>query len=364
MSAPETNGARRSWLAVPLAALGGWLAWPARRARAAEKASLLARPVDTIPDDPDAQAWREADVLEVPLAPQAVVKPRRYEPGVKALEVRALYSEERLGLRLEWRDPERSAMEGGAQAFRDAVAVEFPHDPAKGIPFFGMGERERPVVIYQWKADWTASASDVDEKYPHMAVDWYPFSSRAANEIAEAADYGKEGGDKAFIPSWWAGNPLMDPALQGKRAAEKLLAHGFGTLEPVAADKQDAEAKAVWKDGVWKAVITIPRAQDAFSFERGRTFPVAFAAWNGAGQERGGEKSVSTWYFLSLEKPVGAVTYAAPLAVAAGAAAIQLVALRGLRARRAPGARPASPGAAPRGWVAEIRAWLQRRGGS
>lgn len=331
MHAPEVSSSRRSWLAGSLAAVGGWLALAPRRAHAAEKASLLARPVEQIPDDPDAQAWRDADVLELPLAPQAVVKPRRYEPGVKALEVRALYSADRLGLRLQWGDAQRQAMEGTAQAFRDAVAIEFPYDPAKGIPFFGMGERERPVVIYQWKADWAASASDANEKYPRMAVDWYPFSTRAANEIAEAADYGQPGGDKAFVPSWWAGNPLMDPALHARRGAEKLVAHGFGTLEPVAADQQDADAKAAWKDGVWTAVITIPRQQEAFAFERGKTIPVAFAAWNGEKQERGGEKSVSTWYFLSLEQPSSVATYLAPVAVVAGVFAAQLGALRRLR---------------------------------
>lgn len=331
---------RRSWLGATLAGLGAWLLLPARRVHSAEKASLLARPVDKIPDDPDAQAWRESDALEVPLAPQAVVKPRRYEPGVKAIEVRALYSPDRLGLRLEWRDPERNAMEGGAQAFRDAVAIEFPYDPAKGIPFFGMGERERPVVIYQWKADRAGGDSpDVDEKYPRMEADWYPFSTRAAHEIAEAADYGKPGGDKAFIPSWWVGNPLVDPGLQGKRAVEKLVAHGFGTLESLAPEKQDAESKSLWNEGIWKAVITVPRDQEAFSFERGKTVPVAFAAWNGAREERGGEKAVSTWYFLSLEQPTGVATFLGPLAVAAGVFAVQVAGLRRLRNRSGDGRR-------------------------
>lgn len=336
MSAPEVIRGRRPWLTAPLAVLGGWLALPARGAHAAEKASLLARPVDAIPDDPDAPAWQESDALEVPLAPQAVVKPRRYESGVKSIEVRALYSEERLGVRLEWRDAEQNVMEGVAQAFRDAIALEFPYDPAKGIPFFGMGERERPVVIYQWKSDWSAATPpDADEKYPDMVVDWYPFSTRSASEIAEASDYGKSGGDKAFIPSWWAGNALMDPALQSKRAVEKLVAHGFGTLEPVPADQQDGESRALWKDGVWRAVISIPRTQESFSFARGKTVPFAFAAWNGARQERGAEKAVSTWYFLSLEQPTSSVTWLAPVAVVAGVFAAQMAGLRRLRERAA-----------------------------
>lgn len=363
MTTKQVDFRRRSWLYASLAGLAGGLAlWPARPAAAAEKGSLLAKALEQLPTDPNDPAWANTDVLEVPLAPQAVVKPRRYEAGVKTLTVRAAYSGDRLSLLVEWRDAERDAMEGGAQAFRDAVAVEFPADPAKGIPFFGMGEAERPVTIYQWKADWEAGAArDLDEKYPHMAVDWYPFTGRGANEIAEAADYGKQESDKVFHPSWWAGNPLGDPALQAKTTVEKLTAYGFGTLAPVPPDGQDGQAKAAWKDGVWRMVLVVPRAQEKFSFEPGKTLPVAFAAWNGAKHERGGEKAVSTWYFLSLEKPVSALAYVAPVAIVLGAAAVELAGLHGLRARRTPSGSPQSFGAALRGWMGILRTHLKWR---
>lgn len=332
MRAKGVDLKRRSWLWTPLAALGTWLLAHPRRAAAAEKASLIVRPVESVPTDPNDPAWSAADSLEIPLAPQAVVKPRTYEAGVKALTVRALYTADRLGFLIEWRDEERSAMAGGVHAFRDAVALEFPAEPAKGIPFFGMGERERPVIIYQWKSDWQgASEQDVDEKYPHMAADWYPFSGRPAGEIAEGADYGKNESDKVFMPSWWAGNPLGDLSLQRKRPVEKLVAHGFGTLEPAASDRQDGAGKGEWKDGVWRVILTVPRAQERFTFERGQTVPIAFAAWNGGKHERGGEKAVATWYFLSLEKPLRAVAYVAPLAVFLGAVAAQAWGLRILR---------------------------------
>ena len=243
--------------------------------------------------------------------------------------------------------------------------MEFPSDPKAGIPFFGMGEPNRPVTIYQWKADWqSALNNDVDEKYPNMAVDWYPFSGRGPGEIAEATDYGKKDGDKAFLTSWAAGNTLADPVLQAQRAVEKFLARGFGTIAPVAQDKQDGEAKAAWKDGVWKAVVTIPRSQEQFTFARGQTVPVAFAAWDGAKGERGGEKAVSTWYFLSLEQPVGVVTYVAPLVMVAGAAAVELAGLHGLRARRTPSGSRRSSSTAVREWITDLRAKLTPRGKS
>lgn len=91
--------------------------------------------------------------------------------------------------------------------------------------------------------------------------------------------------------------------------------------------------KGVWRDGVWRVLLSLPRAQETFSFSRGMTLPVAFAAWNGAAGERGGEKAVSTWYFLSLEKPVPALAFLAPVAALVGAAAAQGWGLRRLRRR-------------------------------
>ncbi len=333
MNLRTTTWQRRDVLLAPLMGGVAWLAAPlVRSASAQEKATLIAKRVDRVPDGVDDELWRNVDVLEVPLAPQAVVKPRTYETGIKAIKARALYDEERLGFLLEWGDPQRDVTIGGVASFRDAVAVEFAADPADGMPYFGMGETNKPVTIYQWKADWEfARDDDVDEEFPNMAVDWYPFSGRGPGEIAELADYGKEGADKAFHTSWWSGSTLGDLELQARTPVEKLVAEGFGTISPVEPDGQDASGKGVWRDGVWKVVISIPRVQERFTFERGKTIPLAFAAWDGAKSERGGEKAVSTWYFLSLEQPVGTAAYVSPVLAFAGAAAVQVWALRLLR---------------------------------
>jgi complex iron-sulfur molybdoenzyme family reductase subunit gamma len=80
-------------------------------------------------------------------------------------------------------------------------------------------------------------------------------------------------------------------------------------------------------------VISFPRSQEQFTFEPGKTIPLAFAAWDGAKDERGGEKAISTWYFLSLEKLVGNVAYWAPVLAFVGAAAAQTGILRHVRRR-------------------------------
>lgn len=330
---------RRLWLGVPVVGGLGWLLASAQRgsAQQTQKASLLAKEVEQVPSDAGDARWRDADALEVPLAPQAVVKPRLFEAAIKAVTVRALYDAERIAIYLSWRDTSRNAGVGSPGTFRDAVAVEFPAHPANGIPYFAMGEPDKPVIIYQWKADWQfAGEGDEDGLHPQMAVDWYPFSGRPAGEIAKAADYGKNG-DRSFVTSWHAGNSLGDRDLQGRTSIEKLQAEGFGTLTAMPADRQDARGKASWTSNTWSLVLTMPRAQERFRFEPGMTVPIAFAAWDGSKQERGGEKAVSTWYFLSLEKPIGTIAYVSPILAFVGAAAVQAWGLHWLRRRATQG---------------------------
>jgi hypothetical protein len=332
MSTNKALVSRRAVLIAASAATAGWLFRPFVKTVSAQKATLIGKQVDRVPSDPGDALWEKADELEVPLASQAVVKPRTYEASVKTVKARALYDEERLAFLLEWEDAGREDSIGGVESFRDAVAVEFPSEPTNTTPYFGMGERNNPVTIYQWKADWQFSREyDADEKFPNMAVDWYPFTGRGPGEIAQASDYGGKEGDKVFHTSWWAGSTLGDPDLQAKTPVEKLQAEGFGTISPVDIDEQDGQGLGAWNNGSWKTVISVPRTQKKFSFERGQTVPVAFAGWDGAKQERGGEKAISTWYFLSLEQSAGPFVFINPILVVIGAVAAQVLGLRLLR---------------------------------
>lgn len=321
---------RRSFLLAPLAAAAA-VTLGTRPVAAQEKATLLAKSVDRVPEAPDDAAWAGADALPVPMAPQAVVKPRLYEAGVTAITVRALYDADRLALLFEWDDARADAELTDVADFRDAVAVEFPADPANGIPYFAMGEPGKPVTIYQWKADWQFGRDhDVTQRHPDMIDDWYPYSGRPAGEIAGLGDYAE---DRIYLTSAAAGSLLSDTSLQARTPVEKLQAEGFGTLTPVDVTAQDGVGNGAAAEGRWRVVITVPREQAGFTFVPGMTLPMAFAVWDGARLERGGEKAVSTWYFVSLEQPVGSALYWAPIAAVAGVMAAQLGGLRILRHR-------------------------------
>lgn len=297
------------------------------------KATFIAKKVGEAPLDPDAPVWQGAEVLPVLLAPQVVVKPRTYENGIKGITARAIYDDNRLGLLLEWGDKTSDTTESRLLNFRDAVAVQFPADPTKKVPYFAMGESNNPVTIYHWKADWQFGPSrDSSAEYTGMVADYYPQSGKAAGQIPVAADYGKAGpmpNDKVYMAGWGAGNPVSDPELRAKSPIEKLTAAGFGSLTTDA--EQDGQGKAVWKDGRWRLVLSIPRKQGQFEFAPGQTIPVNFAAWDGANKERGGEKGVSTWYFLSLEKQAGSSIFILPVVAIAVVGVLEWLATRALR---------------------------------
>ena len=230
------------------------------------------------------------------------------------LLVRSLFDEERVGFLIdalgEWQMQETPEMPkqgiGRTDHYGDAFALQFPADITKPIPYFGMGEVDNEVIIYQWKADWEfAPHYDVDEEFPGMAVDFYPYAGKGPGQMVEGADYGKEGqewpADKVFNTGWAAGSPLSDPELKEKTSVQKLVASGFGLL--TSDSNQDGRGKAAWGHS-WHVVITFPQKQDRYEIRNGWTIPIAFAAWHGHHGNRGGQKHISTWSSFVLEQGV------------------------------------------------------------
>jgi hypothetical protein len=299
---------------------------------------ILAKAVDQVPLDPEAAAWQQADPVDVALSPQVIVKPRIYKVGVSQVRVRALYDAGRLGLLLEWGDDQQNTGLGRVRSFRDAAAVQFPADPARPIPHFAMGEPGSSVIIYQWKADWEFGPDhDVNEEYPDMVVDLYPYAGKEPGVMVEGGDYGAQAAAPwpavlAYNPAWWAKNPLADAELKRKTPVEKLTAAGLGSLTHQPPEEQDGQGKAVHKDDGWHVVISIPRQQTGFEMKPGDVLPLNFAVWDGANDERGGEKAVGSWSFLALERRLGASVFALPPLVTAAVGGLLWAIVRRIQA--------------------------------
>lgn len=245
--------------------------------------TILARRVrGEIPSDPSAESWNAAPSVSVAVTPLWWRNQR-----IERIEVRALHNGSELAVRLAWDDPTLDDSTLRPQSFSDGVAVQFSleSDP----PFFGMGAAGAPVQIWHWKAAWQQDQQgwrDVDQAYPALAVDGYPAAQ-----------------DPQFMSGWGAGNPLSDA--RHPRAAEEADAQGLGTLTSRAPEFQQVQAAGVWHAGRWTVVLRGPMAsaaQDGLRLKTGSSAQVAFAVWDGHAQDRNGQKSVSIWNTLQLER--------------------------------------------------------------
>lgn len=254
---------------------------------AAQTPVLTAQRVDTDPGlDPSAAVWAGAPPTEVVLTAQRITFPAG--GSVPMVEARALHHDETLYVRLTWTDETLNDRSFATEDFSDAVAIEFPADAASSVPSVCMGQADAGVNIWYWRADSeTGIPATAADAQPNALVDLYPSE------------------DDLFYPARAAGNPiaLADGSVQN------LVAQAFGSLAP--AVDQTVTGSGAHADGAWSVVIARPFAgstEDEASFAVGSTTDVAFAVWDGANQERNGQKSVSQ--FLRLELSDAAVTAA------------------------------------------------------
>ena len=203
---------------------------------------------DLAAPDPSNPVWKNAPAIEVLLRPLWLK-----EGYVDRVRVRSLHNAKEIAFLLEWDDPTRNGDILRTQDFRDAVALQFPiapvqlHGAGHPEPPYLMGDAHAPVNIWQWKAD-------------------------------------HEG--------------------NGRGPVENLAAAGFGTLTTQAS--QNVRGKGMWTGGKWRVAFSRAMGsadQADASFAPGKTVPIGVATWNGAGDDRDGEKSVSTWSRLRIEAP-------------------------------------------------------------
>jgi hypothetical protein len=204
------------------------------------------------------------------------------------VHVHAAHNAKQIGFLLEWDAPEPSRAAVGFREFRDGAAVQF--SLTGHYTFLGMGDKDNPVNVWHWKSDWQSEVDgkreDVDTRYPSMHVDNYPRS------------------EEIFVTARAAGNLIA----ADKRASpvEDLNAVGFGTLEAQPATEQNVTGRGVWKDGKWRVLFVRDLASGDASDQQfkvgGPAIPVAFAVWAGEHGDRDGQKAVSTWFNLKLEK--------------------------------------------------------------
>lgn len=248
--------------------------------------------------DPNSELWQQATAVEVPLSAQITAKPTLLNSNIRAVDVRALHNDKQIAVLVEWQDESMDDSMVRVQDFRDAVALQFPL--VQGQPFFCMGQQDGDVNIWHWKADWQADIAarqDMETAYPHMYVDGYTFADEEAGLAAGPDDYI----DVNYLPATAAGNPMA--AATHSSPVEDLIAGGFGSLTAQPATGQNVQGYGEWVESKWRVVFGRDLSSsegDDVSFASDQVYAIAFAVWDGANNERNGQKSTSQWISLQL----------------------------------------------------------------
>ena len=214
---------------------------------------------EQLPTEPLDENWSKATPVEVPLAGQILTSPRHWTPSIDAVMIKALYNKDEIAFLVEWDDSTNKQEE----IFRDAVSLQFPTKIPESLkkPYFAMGDSSGTVNLWSWKAYW----------------------SEGFGSVAEA--------------------PESEP---GK--VIELNAKGFKNIVTQPPESQNVTGKGIYQNGRWKVVMKRSlKTEDAkgdIQFEIGKLIPIAFAIWDGSNSDVAGQKSVSSWYYISLEKLV------------------------------------------------------------
>ena len=194
---------------------------------------------------------------------------------------------EQLAIKLKWKDPTKNAFsELNQDFFRDGAAVQFAlgnvtlHTHGHNEPFFGMGNRGKPVNIWHWK-------SGLEET----------LEAEADQEYAGDLDM------DALIFGGVMSNPVAKLNLTSENAVEELNAEGFGTVTVQPAENQNVEGYGEWKDGVWTVVFLRDMHKTGkWDVDLVRKDPalMAFAVWDGIKEDRNGRKVISVWQRLNV----------------------------------------------------------------
>jgi mono/diheme cytochrome c family protein len=269
---------------------------PASQERVEHRRRLLAarRAPNGLATDIADDAWQGAESVPVVVSP---LWWRDYADP--ALHVAALHDGKSLAIRLTWNDATKNDQAVRPQDFEDMAAVQIYKGNAE--PFLGMGAADKALDVWLWRAGWPArpgEAADVDTTYPNMAVDSYPFEKAGGGPRPHAADRQ----DRDFLTAHAAGNQLADSSRA--LSAGNLRAKGFGTLTMRPKVSQAVTASAAWNDGRWTVVLRRPLdvGDVGVALTPGDRLSVAFALWDGEARDRNGQKLVSVWQDLQLEK--------------------------------------------------------------
>ena len=265
--------------------------------------------VEDLPDSPGDEAWNTVSSVELPMAGQIVASPRHWNPSANSIKIKSMYNNEDIAFLIEWDDMTNEQSE----VYSDAVALQFPTKIPEGLkkPYFAMGESGKSVVLWHWRAyeeslHAVKEGADEDSETAtdggSVVAEEQEETGHAGAEEAAAVEEEEEEEEESTEEKT---TEAPEEKFKGFMTIREMNAKGFKNLSVQPSNSQDSKGKGYWENGKWKVMITRPLVTGDkkidVQFETGKLIPYALALWDGSNKEIGGQKSITSWYYLTLE---------------------------------------------------------------
>ena len=269
-----------------------------RQAAVLNRGTLTVKTVGAVTSVADDSSWSEVSPVSFRMTP--LWWRNNADPDLQA---QAIHDGKTIAVRLSWRDEEGDRQAVSGSSFEDAVAIELYRGDAE--PFIGMGGPGSPIDVWFWDADRQGKPRTIEDLYPNMVVDVYPFSEK----VVASAEYSRPLARTAAqpdisLPAKASGNQIVPT--DDDSGATSLSGSGPGSSTFRMPRNQSVRAIGSWQDGRWGVVMTRALSADTpengVSLEPGGHASVAFAVWDGSEQDRDGKKLITIWQNLVLEK--------------------------------------------------------------
>lgn len=269
-----------------------------RQAAVLKRVELPVRRTKALPASLTAPGWNSVPATQLKMTP--LWWRNDSDPD---LQFQAVHDGKTLAIRLSWKDAEPNLHALRSEDFKDAIAVELYRGTAE--PFVGMGARGAPVDVWMWDADRSSGGGDVEDANPRIVVDNYPITEKAVG-TAEFNRPGTKTSAQASptLTAVAAGNQIAPG--KGRPTATALEGDGLGSLTFRLPPSQLVQSQGEWRDGRWHVVLTrilkVPAGETGLALEAGQRLSLACGVWDGSQHDRNGQKLVTIWQDLVLEK--------------------------------------------------------------
>ena len=245
---------------------------------------------DSLTDvSPESDIWEDATFSNVVLYPQTAISfndkksiELNKNNGAKTAKVAALFNDKEIAVAIMWKDATNDVFQGDTtDTYADGVAMQFAKttNPAK-LPYIGMGSEGREVAIYLQKAQYNTfepnGNGNVDLQVSRNQTNHYDqFGSKDLTDFdTKVANAGSDDYERVFVSA------------------------GFRSMTEVRGTESKSNMKISRTDDGWMATLVRP-IKDGLA-DLSKSFPVAFATWDGAKNNRNGLKLLSGWNAVTL----------------------------------------------------------------